>query len=956
MSRIEEAIAEGRCAIAVSASLLRDAEIMRQLSTRSSLGPMALSGPVVQPMKQIGEDAAIRVTGQPNGLLVLVDPQHEDQTGLQKLGKVLKHGAHKPVVVVVSRNYNPFTFGTVFSGLKVEHERARAKLWLRDLPQPPEASELPELEKAATTSKRKRGSDSAPQLVFVGREKKLEAMQEMITKGGPVVVSGPSGVGKTWFAEQAIKDSEKARLPDLVLGHWSGADTLAARLAEITKEGGSDALANALTGDHSSLDIPRLAIEALQAAEGAENKVMVVHYLEYGLGKNQDFFRKSRLELLLQALLTSTYPMSLVFLSSRQPGFGAEGQAAVLGQVELEGLQGKVLYDLFQSYKAPEFSRDKIGPFADRTHGNPMAARTMAVMVREQEEGEALLEDAKLLKLEDVGKTGPIRKQMQRRLDALAKSSRRELARLAHLSHPVEGTVLAELGVSRAVRLELLGAGLLDMVPSKGDRRYRVHPLVRSLMSRREVQDFDTHAALGQRYAAWAEKETDPVQKLAYQQSCNVHSTAGRRIRSRVEIAYPDQDGWLETVMSMLRVREPRLEMADNRVREALNKDASNSDAWLLLLEAIQKSGGKFEAYEAAAKEALEKAPVPELCQQVATFWMQRRQRGRAMSYLEKGIEKMPDQSRLRTRLASLLMRQGRRPEALEHLRKAMEIDPMLADAYGLLGQARRDEGMESMEEAENLLREAVRLAPRDHVQVGRLTALLLARARVEEDGSKALRDEARELLKDTLQGRNRAPEIQVQLATLLREEGGDLERAEWLLGKAKPQVDRKSSLMATLRVEQALLLLASGDVDGAEKRLREIVQRDPTNHRAFAAIGHVLEAREMYVPAYAEYQRAKERSHQQSLECAAHDRELVRVQKLIELQAAGLLPVSKPEEPAEKAPKPKKQAEAKVKKRQGGKKRRAAKEADSAPEAEAETPAPVDDVAKEAETASSEE
>ena len=38
----------------------------------------------------------------------------------------------------------------------------------------------------------------------------------------------------------------------------------------------------------------------------------------------------------------------------------------------------------------------------------------------------------------------------------------------------------------------------------------------------------------------------------------------------------------------------------------------------------------------------------------------------------------------------------------------------MLPDAYGLLGMARRAEGAASLETAESLFREAVRLAPND--------------------------------------------------------------------------------------------------------------------------------------------------------------------------------------------------------------------------------------------------
>ena len=75
----------------------------------------------------------------------------------------------------------------------------------------------------------------------------------------------------------------------------------------------------------------------------------------------------------------------------------------------------------------------------------------------------------------------------------------------------------------------------------------------------------------------------------------------------------------------------------------------------------------------------------------------------------------------------------------------------MLPDAYGLLGQARRDEGLDKIGEAEELLREAVRLAPEDTVQTSRLASLLMVRARIEPDSATALREEAKEMLTEAL-------------------------------------------------------------------------------------------------------------------------------------------------------------------------------------------------------------
>src|SRR5690606_30757184 len=47
MDKVIEAIEQGRAAIAISGSLLRDPEVMLALSNRAALSPMALAGPAV---------------------------------------------------------------------------------------------------------------------------------------------------------------------------------------------------------------------------------------------------------------------------------------------------------------------------------------------------------------------------------------------------------------------------------------------------------------------------------------------------------------------------------------------------------------------------------------------------------------------------------------------------------------------------------------------------------------------------------------------------------------------------------------------------------------------------------------------------------------------------------------------------------------------------------------------
>ncbi|MEQ1564262.1 MAG: AAA family ATPase [Myxococcota bacterium] len=880
---------------------------MLALTERSTLNPMALAGPAVAPVSPVSADGVARAIAQPGGVLVVVEPEGAaDAQGLKQLGDLISRGRHRPDVIVVSRSYNPFAFGTALSGLKVAHEKGRGKAFLQGLPssrpveagtdgdgQPVEVAPPPKAPK-------KDDGVAAPRFCFVGRDEEVDALAALLAEPGPIVVSGPPGAGRTQVVEHALKKAGIRRFPDLYLGWGSAADTLLARLAAMGKDVGDERLWGLLTGDPAARQPLALvqAVQELVASPAMAGRAWVIHHLEYGLGRENDFFRRSRFEILLIALLTGTASFPIVFLSTRQPHFHREGEGANLRRVELAGIKGRFFHEIFDAHKALEFPREKFGPISDRLHGHPFAARMFAIATRVRQDGADLVDDPKFLATESFKEIGPLEKHLARRVEKVPEALRIVLARLAHLRYPVDGTTLAnELGVTRKDRLELLSLGLLDMVGIEEDRKYRVHPLVRAQLSWREVSDFDVCEKLADMFASLASK-AEGLDKLVLEQEQGRFALAGRSLKLRPRLPLPDHDMWLEAVTGMVRAKQPRLDLVEQRLNECLKADPANSDAWLLRLELVQAMSmaegpnaatRPAEAMEPVLDEAIAKAPVPELFQQVVSWLLGRRQRAKAITVLEKGLEIFPNESRLHTRLAAVLQRQGRRNEAIDHLRKAMEIDPMLPDSYGLLGLARRDEGLEALPEAETLLREAVRLAPDDPVQLSRLVDLLLDRARVDPDHASALRGEAKALLEDAIKGDRRAPEACLLFATLVREEGGDLERSSWLLGQAKKLTDRGHERARRIVVERAMIDLAKGDLDSAENALRQHIGRDPSHARGFAALGHVLEAREQFIPAHAEYLRAKERTSQNGLEAMFYDQQIKRITSAIEAQAQGL-------------------------------------------------------------------
>ncbi len=885
MQRVTTAIEGGRCVFAVSGSLMNDADVVLALKERAhGVSAIALSGLAHAPITPPTEQAVARCTQQPGGVLVIVNPQSQDDQGLKKIAEMVAKAPHKPTILVAAQQFNPLQFAMVFRGQTVGHLKSRGKEFFKGLPVPPS------LDSPDAAKKPKASEDGAPRFVFTGREEELATLTDMLKAPGPIVVSGPAGIGKTLLTEHAVTASGLTRLPDLVLGWGTDADALIARLAEICRHNGSTALYDVAKAGAAPTILVDVAVAALKEAAGTEDKVLVIHDLHIALGRDDGFFRKSRLEMLLIALLTNTYPLRIVFLSRGQPIFHRERLAEHLRRVPLAGIKGRFFHDIFEAYKAPEFPRDKFGPMSDRLFGHPMVARAFAIEVRDRENGVALLEDDKFLRMESVGDLASYKKLIERKVEKLPEDEKRALLLAAHFRLPVTGLILAEAGIARKARLQLLAHGLLETVGTEKDRRFVVHSLVRSALSIRETTDFDILANLAEGYGKLSRDATDPIQKLAYAQEANRNAILGRASRLKIALDLPDDDAMLEMIAGVIRGKKPNIDVGADRVAEVLKANPMNSDAHLLKLEMMDRAEAPKEAIDRAIEDAIATAPVPELYQQLAGMFSFRKARTRAIALLEQGISALPDESRLRTRLAALLVRQGRRKEAIEHLKAAMEQDPMLPDAYGLLGQAKREEGADSLGEAEGFLREAVRLAPDDSTQVCRLVDLLLVLGRSSSDRQVSARAEAKEHLDRLLKNDRPTAEAHLLYAQLLREEGGDLERALWMIKKAKKLTEHKSERNSRIGLEFALLAIKRGDLDQAEAELRELANRDGANDRIFAGLAQVLEARQNFIPAHAELLRAQERTPQGSPERATYDAELARLQALIEAQAANVI------------------------------------------------------------------
>lgn len=876
MSRAEIAIQEGRCLLAFGARALADVETLGELRHRSAVPAVALSGELRSPALAISPEVVAHALRE-GGLIVLVEPDASDAPGMNALADLLQNVAQKPRLLVVARAFNPFALPTPLRLLKMEQDKKSGKDFLKGLPVAA-AAPSPAAKAAVKAEEPKKKAGGAPRIQFVGREAELATMAGFLERGGPIVVSGPHGIGKRWLIEKALASATGLkRLPDFSVGWGSEADSLLSRIALLAAEVGDTTLGDALRHPDARpvpVELVKLAVAAL-ANEKLADRVLVIDRLEHALRRDGTFHREGRLELLLRALLTSAYAVHVVFSSTIRPRFYREGEGRDLSVLELGGLNGRELHEIFDAYRVEDFARENFGPIQERIHGHPLAARLFAVAVRDPETRGDLVENHKFMAMESIAAPDVLRRRIERALKGLTEPQRNALIVLAHFHLPIHTADFDGVHVDRQARLDLLASGLLDQREQNGEKIYTVHPLVRDALDLRE--DYALLEYLGEEVLKGALKLDDKSQeKLALAQEGNRLLFASRKVRNRWKLPFPDNDPALESIRGLIRSKAARPDLAEQRINEALAMDPANPELLLMRAELLIAMNAGADKIAAVFAEA-EKQPTPEVFHQ-QTNWNEKAKAGRskAIATLERGAAAFPESGRIRRRLAGILLDQHKLDEAITTLKEAQALEPMMPDSYGLLGEVYLIRGAYDL--AEEALSEARRLDPDNGLHLARLGALMVERGGLEDEARKAA---ANEILQAAVQQDGKNYLAHLYLGRFLRRTDGDLEQATWALRRATKLDERASSPW----VELAFIALSAGQWTDAESSIDHAIRLDGSSHEAFFARGTLREAQGYVFAAVPEYQKAVERSQPGT---AARDRYVAAIERCTELVASG--------------------------------------------------------------------
>jgi tetratricopeptide (TPR) repeat protein len=889
MNRVETAISDGRCVLAVGGRALSSPEVLAELRRRR-LPVVALGGEAVNPAVAVSAAALAPALDHAGGLLVLIEPEAAvDGKALAELERCIKDAKHKPRLVIAAKAFNPFGLPMSMRLLKFDQEKARAvdflsSLSVQEAPAPAEAAPAEVRPAAAPVAPAKPGKTRAPRPTFVGREEELAALGAMLSEdGGAIVVHGPSGVGRRWLIDKALGATSLKRLPDFTFSRGCGIDAFAARVALVAREAGDTALHDALSAEGPGLTPVELADLIVAALEGPglAGSAWVLGPLDALLDRRDgSFYRNGRLELVLRRVLVRRPALRMVFWSDLAPTFYREGDAAALRLLPLGGLKGRELHELFAAWHAPEFPRDRFGQIQERVHGHPLGARAMALRLRDDAElaVDALLEQPKAHKAESAADLSPVTRSLKKRLGGLPTEQVAALQALAMPEIALDAKDLTVMQISRDVRLALLSSGLLEQSPTE-PTTYRVHELVAVLLDRREVEDFTRMEAFGQHLHGRAKElksEGDLHRSLAYALEGNRLLVEARRGRARMRLPYPDLDADLDGLRGLVRRRGGRLDIARARINELKKHAARNPELLLLDAELLVGENAPVDAIQAAYDLVAAEAPTPEVFHTEASWHQGRNARGKAVGALERGVAAFPEDARLRRRLAGFQLSAGKLADAVETLRAAQDLEPMMPDTYGMLGEIYTQLGVDHWAQAEQCIEEAGRLAPQNPMHTARRAGLLRQRALLAEDGGAELFEAAEKLLQEALTAESDNHRIQVLLATVLLDRGGDVERARWLLkqaGKRRDGSKRKDE--PGVMVQRVRVLLREGNLDEAERMIGKTIKLDGSNHAAFAVKAEVLMARGHALLAFEAMKTARERSPKHAPERPLYERQM---------------------------------------------------------------------------------
>ncbi len=851
MSRAEIAIQEGRCLLAFGAKSLTDVETLGELRHRGGVPSVVLSGEPKSPAVALTAEGSAHAMRE-GGVLVLIEPDAADAVGLNTLAGLVAGVAQKPRLIVVARAFNPFALPTPLRLLKMEHEKKNGKDFLKGLPVPKAVAAPAAV--AAKVEEPKKKAGGAPKIQFVGREEELATLAGFLDAGGPMVIAGSHGIGKRWLIEHALSSAEGlTRLPDFLVGWGSEADALFARIALLAAEVGDNTLGDALRNPANRpapTDLVAMAIAALSNDKLA-NRVLVIERLEHALRRDGTFHREGRLEMLLRALLTHRYGMRVIFTSTIRPRFYREGEGRELAVLELGGLKGKELHQIFEAYRVEDFPRDNFGPIQERIHGHPFAARLFAVACRDPETRADFVENPRFMSMDNANAPDVLRRRCERALKQLSEPQRAALVVLAHFPSPIRQSEFEGVHVDRQMRMDLLASGLLDQRDLKGEKLYSVHALVRDALDVRE--EYPLLEYIGEEILKAAVKLDDKSQeKLAFAQQGNRLLFASRKIRNRWKLPFPDGDPALESIRGLIRSKGARPELAEQRLNETLAQDPANPELLLMRAELLIALNAGADKIAAAFAEA-ERYPTPEVFHQQCN-WNEKAKGGRAkaIATLERAAAAFPQSGRIRRRLAGILLDQSKLDEAIVALKEAQALEPMMPDSYGLLGEVYLIRG--AFDLAEEALAEARRLDPDNGLHLARLGALMVERGGLDEEARKTA---ANEILQLAVHQDPKNYLAHLYLGRLQRLTGGDLEQAVWALKKAA-KLDERA---AVPHVDLALIAISTGQWSDADTCIDAALRLDGNAHEAHFARGMLREAQGYVFAAVPEYEKVVQRT-----------------------------------------------------------------------------------------------